>query len=64
MANLKPLVLKPNAETPLQQLQASDDLDIPLATQVERDRVKINLLSQVLVENGFILPDELTDDLD
>lgn len=59
-----PFVIAPEQETLQQRLQPGDDLDIPLATQVEINRTKMNLLSQVLVDNGFVLPDELTQDLD
>lgn len=59
-----PLVIAPEKETPTQQLQPGDDLDIPLATQVEISRTKINMISQILVDNGFDLPDELTQDLE
>ena len=63
MSLRKPVVVAIEQETPVQQLQAGDDLDIPLATQVEIDRNKINMITQILLDNDFALPDELTQDL-
>lgn len=61
MADRKPLVI---TDGQLQQLQPGDNADIPLASQVEINRIKINLISQVLIDQGFTLPDELTKDLE
>jgi hypothetical protein len=61
MAGRLPLVLDGTGQT--QQLQVQDDLNIPLNERVEMLENQIRALSEFLVEQGFELPDELTENL-
>lgn len=61
MAFRKPLVLDDVAVK--EQLQAGDDLDIPLNQQVDELRHKLNVLASYLIMQGVELPDELTSEL-
>jgi len=61
MADRKPLVLDSTGQT--QQLQAVDDLQIPLNDRVELLEQKVNALAEFLLAQGFELPDELTENL-
>lgn len=57
MADKKPLVLDEGAQ--LQQLQSSDDLNIPLNERVQLLESKLSLLVNILLLNGIELPEEL-----
>lgn len=61
MSLRKPLVLDGTGQH--QQLQAGDELQIPLADRVSELETNLNLLVTFLVSNGFEVPDELTTDL-
>jgi hypothetical protein len=60
MSTRKPLVLDDTGNQ--QQLQSQDE--IPLSSQVEINRININLMASLLQDEGFVLPDELTQNLD
>lgn len=53
----KPLVLGDDAR--MQQLQRTDDLDIPLQQRHEALEARFNLLVECLIAEGFNLPNEL-----
>lgn len=57
MIDRKPLVLNDAAE--IQQLQATDELDIPLEQKHQLLEEKFSLLVQVLIGHGIQLPEEL-----
>jgi hypothetical protein len=59
MANRKPLVLAPDQENPLQQLQGADELDIPLEERFQQLKQRFDLLVDVLLNTGFELPEEV-----
>jgi len=60
VSDRKPLVLDAAGRT--QQLQPSDELDIPLEQRVQILERKLTVLVTMLIGEGFDLSDELTND--
>jgi hypothetical protein len=59
MSAFKPLVLDPNNETPLKQLQGTDDLDIPLSDRVSHLESQMSGLINFLSIMGIEVPEEI-----
>lgn len=57
MLERKPLVVSDAGQ--LQQLQPTEELDIPLEQRHQELQAKVNLLVQILAGHGIPLPDEL-----